>query len=236
MRIADHADDDPVEDPGRPRDHVDVPVRHGVVGPGVDGGDHSSNSVRRAAPYLRDVRSSQPGNLGRAPRVPRSPRRAGRRAPAARRAAASSRVAVDTRTAGRRAPGRTCGGRSATRPNRVLAEHGRRAAELVEVRVDHAARVPIGVDERRARRAARERLEPERARAREQVEHVRVVDRADQVEHVLAHAVRGRTRVAPFGAAIRCPRWVPAMILSRRSGTGRSYAQRKATNAPSPPT
>ena len=50
LGIADHADDDAVEDPGGARDHVDVAVRDGVVGAGADGGDHSSNSVRRAEP------------------------------------------------------------------------------------------------------------------------------------------------------------------------------------------
>ena len=46
----------------------------------------------------------------------------------------------------------------------------------------------------------RERLEPHRAGAGEQVEHLGVVDRPDQVERVLAHAVGGR----PGVAALRC--------------------------------
>ena len=89
------------------------------------------------------------------------------------------------------------------RAHRVLAEHGAAQLQLVQIRVDHAARLAVGLDEGRARGAARERLEPERPGAREQVEHVRVVDRADQVERVLADAVRGRASVAPVGAAIR---------------------------------
>src|SRR5437867_6287925 len=53
-----HSDDDAVEDAGGARDHVDVAVRHRVVGARADGRDHSapSNSVMRAWPYLRLVR------------------------------------------------------------------------------------------------------------------------------------------------------------------------------------
>ena len=51
LRVADDADDDAVEDLGGASDHVDVPVRDGVVRAGVDRGDHSaSKSVRRAEP------------------------------------------------------------------------------------------------------------------------------------------------------------------------------------------
>jgi hypothetical protein len=53
----DDSDDDAVEDARRARDHVDVPVRHRVVGAGADRGDHPY-TVMRAAPYLRDVRCS----------------------------------------------------------------------------------------------------------------------------------------------------------------------------------
>ena len=42
--------------------------------------------------------------------------------------------------------------------------------------------------------AARERLDPERARARVQVEHREALDRAEHAEQRLAHAVRGRPR------------------------------------------
>ena len=58
VRVADDADDDAVEDPGRARDHVDVAVRDGVVRAGADRRDHASasKSVTRACPYFRDVR------------------------------------------------------------------------------------------------------------------------------------------------------------------------------------
>jgi hypothetical protein len=50
LRAADHTDDDAVEDRRRAADHVDVAERDGIVGPGTDGGDHGSKSVRRAEP------------------------------------------------------------------------------------------------------------------------------------------------------------------------------------------
>src|SRR4051794_60691 len=62
--IADDADDDPVEDPRGALDHVDVPVRDGVVRAGVDGGDQCAKRVMRAAPYLREVRTSSPSISG----------------------------------------------------------------------------------------------------------------------------------------------------------------------------
>src|SRR5207249_5721533 len=84
------------------------------------------------------------------------------------------------------------------RAERVLAEDGRVQLQLVEVRVDRAARLAVGVDERRARGAARERLESERARAGEEVEYARLVDGADQVEGRLADEVRRRPRRQPL--------------------------------------
>ena len=51
LGIADDPDDDAVEDLGRALDHVDVPVRDGVLVAGVDRGDHSaSKSVSRVEP------------------------------------------------------------------------------------------------------------------------------------------------------------------------------------------
>src|SRR5262245_12640279 len=64
-------------------------------------------------------------------------------------------------------------------------------AELVDVLDDRLRSLPVGVHEDRAASAPRERLEPERARAGEEVEDVGAVDRADQVEHRLTNAVSG---------------------------------------------
>jgi hypothetical protein len=56
LRVADDADDDPLEDAGGPGDDVEVPVRHGVVTPRADGGDRRgvahapSKSVTRTEP------------------------------------------------------------------------------------------------------------------------------------------------------------------------------------------
>ena len=71
-----------------------------------------------------------------------------------------------------------------------------------------AAGGAVGLDEGHARRAARERLEPHRARAGEEVEHARAVDRPDQVERGLADAVARRARAQALrrgdpGAALR---------------------------------
>src|SRR5581483_10613556 len=56
VRVADDADDDPVEDPGCARDHVDVSVRHRVVRARANRGDHPY-TVTRVWPYFRLVRS-----------------------------------------------------------------------------------------------------------------------------------------------------------------------------------
>jgi len=58
--LADHADDDPVEDRRGAADDVDVPERHRVVRAGIDRRDHNSNRVRRAEPYVREVRTERP--------------------------------------------------------------------------------------------------------------------------------------------------------------------------------
>ena len=51
VRVADDADDDSVEDPGRASDHVDVAVRDRVVAAWADGRVHAcANRVRRALP------------------------------------------------------------------------------------------------------------------------------------------------------------------------------------------
>ena len=84
-------------------------------------------------------------------------------------------------------------------------------AELLEVRVDRAAGVAVELSTKtQLAGAARERLEPERARAGEEVEHVRAVDRPDQVERRLADEVRRRPRRVALRrvdpAAPRCRR------------------------------
>ena len=69
--------------------------------------------------------------------------------------------------------------------------------KLLEIVLDHPASGPVGLDEDATARASRERLEPHRARAREEIENGGVVDRADQVVGGLADAVaRGTRRLA----------------------------------------
>src|SRR5579862_7417248 len=64
VRIADDTDHEAVEDLGGTRDHVEMPVRDGIVGAGVDRGDHLVNRVSRAEPYTREVRTSSGGTSG----------------------------------------------------------------------------------------------------------------------------------------------------------------------------
>src|SRR5207248_3912636 len=67
----------------------------------------------------------------------------------------------------------------------------------VEVALDRPHGLRVVVDEDGARCPAREGLDPERAGTGEEVEHLGIVDRSDEVEDVLAHAVRGRPGVEP---------------------------------------
>ena len=79
--------------------------------------------------------------------------------------------------------------------DRVLAEDDRAGqAQLLEVLLDHPAGVAVLLHEDGACGAARERLQAHRAGSREDVEDARLLDRADDVEHRLAHAVAGRPR------------------------------------------
>src|SRR4051794_38280576 len=87
----------------------------------------------------------------------------------------------------------------AEEPQSVRAAHFGLAADRLEVGPHRRHGGRRGVHERRLRRAARERLEPERAGAGEQVEYARALDRAaEDREQRLAHAVR---RGADRGAA-----------------------------------
>src|SRR5688572_26400330 len=70
LRVADDADDDPIEDRGRAPDHVHMPQRDRVEGPRVDGSDrvavdgrHLAKRVSRAEPYRRAVTRSS-GSAG----------------------------------------------------------------------------------------------------------------------------------------------------------------------------
>ena len=90
-----------------------------------------------------------------------------------------------------------------------------RAGELepFEVLGDRPAGSPVALDERDGLGAARQRLDPHRAGAGEEVEHAGAVHRPDR----LNAASRTRSPVgrvaSPFGAAMRAPRCVPAMTL-----------------------
>ena len=91
------------------------------------------------------------------------------------------------------ARGRFCGERA---PGVRLDDPRAGQAELLEVALDRALRLAVGLDEHRGRGSAGERLEPHRTGAGEQVEHRHLVDGPDQVERRLADPVSGRTRLA----------------------------------------
>src|SRR5205807_99994 len=90
--------------------------------------------------------------------------------------------------------------RGAQERERVAALNvGLRDADLVDVAPDRGDRALVVVDERRGGGAARERLDPERAAARVEVEHARAPDLAEHREERLTHLVRGRPRRPPLG-------------------------------------
>ena len=123
--------------------------------------------------------------------------------------------------------------RSAARPRRASPQETRAPVSRSLSRFASIARQAVRSlsTKTHARGAAGERLEPQRARAGEEVEHGGVVDRADQVEGGLADAVAGRPGLVPFGASMRRPAVLPAMIL-----IGRSEAiARPQRRAPAPP-
>ena len=91
-------------------------------------------------------------------------------------------------------PARGClSGESA--PRVVLHDSRALEPELLEVALDRALGLAVRFDEDDRGRTARQRFEAHGAGAREEVEHGHVVDRPDQVERGLAHAVPGRPRL-----------------------------------------
>ena len=83
---------------------------------------------------------------------------------------------------------------------------------MVEVALDRPHGFCVLLDEHRTRRTARERLDTERARTGEEIEDAGAVDRADEVEDVLAHAVRKSAGISsPCGATSLWPFLLPAI-------------------------
>ena len=211
VRIANDADDDRVEDRGRAADHVDVAQGDGVERAGVDCDDRAAlghgslgcvKTESRAEPYRRVVtRSSGSSGSTRASvsttTRPEAASTAGND-PATRRSSVCQRVV--RRVEQDEVVVTTGDGLVADDRERVAVEDERtRDAECLEVRADHGAGGAVGLGEDAPPGAAGERLEPERAGARVEVEDGRVVDRADEVEERLAHAISCRPRVRPPG-------------------------------------
>ena len=203
---------------GRARDHVDVPVRDGVVRAGADRGDHGSNSVSRAEPYLREVRTVE-ARRSPARWRPRSRRRAGRPGRGCARGAARARscgVVVVGRVqqhevVGRRARRRARG----RRPGRARAPRSRSLSRFALI-VRHASRSDSTKTQLSAPRESASM--PHRARAGVEVDHARAVDGPDQVERGLAHEVGRRPRVRrPSARRSGGPCGCPAMIRTARA-------------------
>ena len=109
--------------------------------------------------------------------------------------------------------------------------------QLLEIRLDHARRRAIALDEDAARRAARQRLEPHRARPGEEIEHRRTLDGPDRSRTTASRTRSPVGRVTtPFGAAIRWPLREPATILTTRPGARprRAGGRRRRRAGPRP--
>ena len=171
LRVADDADDDAVEDPRGARDDVEVAVRDRVVAPRADGGDRAD--VAHCALEEASRGSSRSGGSSQ------RERQLG--------LLSFASDSTTTRPSGATTEGRWVASMGGTRKHavgrvdqheivtparrgigreparRVLAVHARALeTELVEVADDGLGGGAIGVHEDRARRPARERLEPER--------------------------------------------------------------------------
>ena len=176
----DHGHDQLVEDLGGARDDVDVAVRDRVVGPGTDGDVllvgvrcHGCGSGCPRSGVRRWWSAS-----GRAARAGRTPTRRAPRPPAP--AGAAPRAGLPARPPpGRAGRGRRdrIGARPPVRSGASASASARTSSASAPSASTFARSARCGgrrgLDERGARGAARERLEPERARAGEQVEHAR---------------------------------------------------------------
>ena len=158
-----------------------------------------SKSVSRAEPYLRLVRSVERKRrlflAGLSTTTsPSSARRAGRYCGEGWLEGVEhpvGRVDEDEIVSPAR---RGLGGESAPR---VGFEDSRALqVELLQVALDRALGLAIGLDEDRGGSSAGERLEPHRARAGEEIEHGHVVHGPDQAERGLPHAVAGWSSLA----------------------------------------
>ena len=142
---------------------------------------------RRRPPSAARSRRSRPGRAraaGRARPAPPRPRRAG----------VSYGGSRNTRSKGASAASR----RGTTRRSCVGPVRRRAKPTDVEVREDRPLRGAVVVDEHGVRRAARQRLDRERAAAGVEVEHARVVDAmaAQRREQRLLQPVGGRPRAS----------------------------------------
>ncbi len=179
VRVADDADDDAVEDRGGARDHVDVADRDRVVRAGADRGDHrrarraSAARSRSGGSCATVERSKLRLDRARPTRRRRGRRRRARRRGGARVGASSVGKHPVRRVDEHQVVAPPAAASSRERTGRRRCDDRRRSGRACRGSPRSRARVAVGLDEDAARGAARERLEPHRARAGEEVEHAR---------------------------------------------------------------
>ena len=228
LRVAHRRHDHLVEEVGGRLDQLDVSVvdrversriqhlghrRHATAGACPDYhqapsdhealGDHDVGARRSAWPARPPTR--------RADRLPGSTRAP----PSALAGRAAARASRRSRTAGRAGPGPIDGAgrrRGTARPGVATTSAASDSPHVARFASMARRAFEVGVDEGRPRRASRQRLDPHRAAAREEVEHRGLVDGAEAAE-----GVEG-------GLAARGPGWVACRVHRGHQATtpGRS--------------
>ena len=213
--------DDAIENVGRATHEVVVTVGDRIERAGIHGAGHGESSLsRRTSTAADDSRPGLPacvrctvqpaGNAGNG-LVGRTLDVDPAHQPRASRAPSSSQLACsrpEAKGGSRKTTSNGCGGR--VRNRQRIARRGpsppiwRQDAASVCVRCRADSR--LAIHERNVRRAARQRLDAQRAAAREEIEAARAENPGLQpVEERFAHAIRRRTH-RPRSAGIRCAR------------------------------
>ena len=247
-RMVDDADHDLVEQLRRARDDVEVAVGDRVVGAGTDGdagirchGGGCGSGCRRSGARGRraDRDGAASGGRSRSRRVRRAPARRAEPAESSRPSAGASRYGGSRRTRSYASP-RADASRSAaragpwtTRASSSPSPSASRLARMTSIaRPSRSTSVAVCGP-------ARERLDAQRARPGEQVEHPGAVERAEHREQRLAHAIGGRPRVAaprrPQPPAAEAPGHDPHAATGSFSAASSSRGQQRTARAPRRP-
>ncbi len=207
-----HRDDDLVEQRRGAADDVEVTVGGRVERTGTDGARHGRERYRSAVHDGRVQRRVAVPALPDRPAAARATGTARSRparsttttASAASHPFAAAAASQPGHLRGRHVVGRVDehdvvgplgGHRPARRPRAPPAPAPRPARASADVAPQHAGRPPVGLDEQRVRRPARQRLQPERTGTGAQVEHRGAVEAGvgvERGEQRLPHPVRRR--------------------------------------------